>query len=295
MKAVAVALVTGVFAFASGCAHEYLYMPVGPGTGGPAVRYPIPPTAPQGQLYVTSFGFSDIDLGPGAPERLLHARLAVSNGGAGFWTVDGRAQALLAPGRPPQGPAFLNTDAGTGPIYPVPPGQVRVFDLYYALPAPFDRPLNLSGFELDWRVEVGGEPFEGRTAFQRFEGTPGSYAPYPPYVAVGLGFGVGWWYGPIFPYRHTHPPIIRHYYFPPARAPAGPWRGTPPAAGGMRGTPPTGSGGAWRGTPPAAGTGGLRGTPPAGNSVRASPSPVHSSPARAPSRGGGFHGGGRGR
>ena len=292
MKTAVVALATAIAAFGSGCAHEYLYVPVGPGSaGGPAARYPIPPQAPRGEAYVTSFGFTDLDAGPGGPGQLLHARLAVSNGGPFLWTVDGREQSLVAAGRPPQAPTFLNTDAGSGPIYEVPPGQARVFDLYFALPPPLDQPVSLQGFALDWRVNAGGQPVGNRTAFQRLEGDGQSYDPYPPYVAVGLGFGVGWWYGPFFPYRYRHPPVIRRYYFPPARATSGPWRGAPPNRAGWRGTPP--GGGGLRGTPPAAAPGGWRGTPPAQNSVRAAPAPV-SSPRSAPSRS--FRGGGgRGR
>jgi hypothetical protein len=269
----------------SGCAHDLLYVPVGPGaSGGPAMRYPIPPTAPQGEAYVTSFGFTDIDLGPGAPNMLLHARLAVSNGSPGVWTVDGRMQAVTYAGRQPVGPSFLNTDAGVGPVYLVPQGQVRVFDLYYALPAPFDQPMNLGGFSFECLVIAGGQIIPGRTSFQRFEGAAGSYEPYPPYVAVGLGFGFGWWYGPFFPYNRVYPPVFRHYYYPPARGPGGPWHGRPMMSGSLRGAPPPGGGG-WRGSPPAAG--GLRGSPP----TSPAPAPHFSSPGGGRGfRGGGGHG-----
>ena len=300
MKAAVAALAFGRLSFASGCAHDFLYVPVGPGAaGGPAMRYPIPPGMPQGEAYVTSFGFTDIDLGPGAPGTLLHARLAVSNGSAAAWSVDGRRQAMVFAGRPPVGPAFLNTDAGAGPVYVVPPAQARVFDLYYALPAPFDQAMNLAAFELDWQVDAGGMPVDGRTSFQRFEGEAGSYEGYPPYVAVGLGFGVGWWYGPYFPYRRTYPPIIRRYYYPPARGVGGPWRGAPPPARGMRGSPPGATGGGLRGSPPPAPAGGgFRGMPPGSSSVRAAPAPAPSAPRSSPGRsmmrgGGGGHGRGR--
>ena len=279
MKAAAIVLLSGALALASGCAHEYMYVPVGPGAaGGPAARYPIPPAAPQGEAYVTSFGFTDMDVGPGRPGTMMHARLAVSNGSAGAWTVDGRQQVLAAPGAPPQSPAFLNTDAGTGPVYVVPPGEVRVFDLYYALPPPLDQAQSLQGFELDWNVDAGGQPVGDRTPFQRYEGYPASYAAYPPYVTVGLGFGLGWWYAPFFPYRYRYPPVIRGYYYPPVRARGGAWRGAPP--GRWRGTPP----GTWRGTP----SGTWRGTPAPVAAPRATPRA-----APAPRGGGGWRGGGR--
>src|SRR5947207_1680933 len=99
MRAATFALVTGVLAAGSGCAHELTYLPVGPGaTGGPAARYPIPPQAPQGEVYVTSFGLTDLDVEAGRPATMVHARLAVSNGSAVPWAVDGRQQMLNAPG-----------------------------------------------------------------------------------------------------------------------------------------------------------------------------------------------------
>ena len=291
MKAAVAALALCGLSSLSGCAHDFLYVPVGPGAaGGAAMRYPIPPTQPQGEAYVTSFGFTDIDLGPGAPSQLLHARLAVSNGSAAVWTVDGRMQALGYAGRPAVGPSFLNTDAGVGPVYVVPPGQARVFDLYYALPAPFDQPLNLGAFTLDWQVSAGGQIIPGRTSFQRFEGAAASYDAYPPYVAVGLGFGFGWWYGPFFPYHGVYPPVIRHYYYAPGRGPGGPWRGRPVVAGGLRGSPPPGGG--WRGSTPAAGAGGLRGMPPTSPSVHPAPAPAPAPHFSSPGGGRGFRGGG---
>jgi hypothetical protein len=253
----------------AGCAHDYFYRPVGMGPGdGPAARYPIPPEAPQGEAWITSFGFTDMEVEAGRNATLLHARLAVSNASQNVWTVDGREQALAAPGQAPQGAAFLNTDAGAGPVYTVPPGQSRVFDLYFIPPPPLDHPQNLAGFELDWRVNAGGAPIAMRTPFQRFEGQVGSYAGYPPYVAVHLGWGLGWWYGPYYPYRYRYPPLIRGYYYPPIRGRTYPgWHGggVAPSGGGWRGHP-SGGGGGWRGTPAPSG-GGWRGTPGGGGGV----------------------------
>ncbi|HVR60773.1 MAG TPA: hypothetical protein VMU50_02690 [Polyangia bacterium] len=238
-----------LLALSVGCAHQISYVPVGPAaTGGPAARYPIPPEAPQGEVWVTSFGFTDMDLGPGQPGHVLHARLAVSNGSAAPWNVDGRQQSLVGPGLSPQAPSFLNTDAaGGGPVYQVPPGRASVFDFYYALPPPLNDGRNLADFALDWNVDAGGRAFAEQTPFARYDGPPPGYATYPPYVVVGLGFSVGWWYGPRFVYlHHAHYPIIRGYYHGPVHARAGAWRGAP--AGAWRGTPPAAG---WRGTPPA--------------------------------------------
>jgi hypothetical protein len=275
------AVLAGMVALGSGCAHQYMYMPIGPGaSGGAAAQFPVPPAAPQGEVYVTSFGFTDFDNGQGGAQRLLHARVAVSNGSAATWEVDGRQQFLAMPGQAPQPPSFMNTNAGTGPVYPVAPGAANVFDLYFAPPPGLAGPESLGGWALDWSVNAGGQIVANQTSFERFDGAAPSYAPYPPYVVVGLGFGFGWWYSPFYPYRH-YPPVIRGYYYAPRRAWGGPWRGPPP--GSWRGAPPPRGGGGWRGAPPA--SGGWRGTPPA----------TRSQPVPAPALrrgGGGFRGGG---
>jgi hypothetical protein len=296
MRAAVLASALALLVTAVGCATgSYAYLPV-EGGGGPAARYPIPPGAPQGEVYVTSFGLTDLDVTPGQPGRMLHVRLAVSNGGAAPWAVDGRQQLLEAPGLGPQAPAFLNTDAGQGPIYPISPGRANVFDLYYALPPPLAQESQLGGFALDWRVDVPGQTIAQQTPFQRTMGAPPSYDPYPPYVVVGLGFGVGWWHGPGYAYRPGYAPVIRHYHYYPRHttggpwrgAPPGAWRGTPPGAGGWRGAPPPRSvSPGWRGSPPPSG-GGWRGSPPpSGGGWRGSPAP-RSAPAP---RGGGWRGG----
>ena len=265
-------LLLSAVALGAGCAHQYSYVPVGPGaSGGPAAQYPVPPVAPQGEVYVTSFGFTDFDNGQGGGQRLLHARVAVSNGSPATWEVDGRQQFLAAPGLQPQPPSFVNTNAGApGPVYPIAPGAASVFDLYFAVPPGYGQPESLGGFALDWSVNAGGLVAANQTSFDRFEGVAESYAPYPPYVVVGLGFGLGWWYSPFYPYRH-YPPVIRGYYYGPRHAWGGPYRGAQP--------------GAWRAAPP---RGGWRGAPAAGGGWRGSPPGYHAAP-----RGGGWRGGGR--
>jgi hypothetical protein len=241
-----VGLLAAITAAGVGCAHQISYVPVGPGSsGGPAARYPVPPESPQGEVYVTSFGVTDMDVGPNQPGGMLHTRLAVSNGSGTAWNVDGRQQFLAVPGgAAPQPPAYLNTDAaGAGPVYQVPPGRASVFDLYFSLPPGVDPARGLGGFALDWSVDTGGRLVASQTSFQRSEGAPPAYGGYPPYVVVGLGFGPGWWYYPGFLAHHRRWPVVRRYYGP-GHAPAGAWRGTP--SPGWRATPPSGG---WHGTP----------------------------------------------
>jgi hypothetical protein len=158
-------------------------------------------------------------------------------------------------------------------VYPIAPGATNVFDFYFALPPGLEQPEALGGFALDWSVNAGGAVVANQTAFDRWDGPPYSYETYPPYVVVGLGFGVGWWYAPFYPYRH-YPPVIRGYYYAPGRIYGGPYRGAPHA--GWRAAPPRGG---WRAPPPPPPHGGWHGTPSTSRSA-----PVHS--------GGGWRGGG---
>ena len=243
MKRSALVLVGSLAVAGSGCAHEFLYLPTGAGSnGGPAADYPIPASNPEGEVYVTSFGFTDMQGSPQQPGPLLHVRLAVSNGSAAPWTVNAWEQKLAAPGQAPIAPTYLNTDAsGTGPTYQIPPGRANVFDLYFAIPPPLDRANDLGGFSVDWSVNAGGQPVAEVTSFQRFQEEPESYADYPPFVTVGLGFGLGWWGAPFFPYG-GFPPMVHRYYYPPGRLHGGPWRG--PRPGGWAAHP-----GGWRAAP----------------------------------------------
>lgn len=234
-------LLGGLAVVAAGCAHDFVYLPIGPGGGAggePAAQYPIPPDNPQGEVYVTSFGFTDVESGA-QQGSLLHVRLAVTNGSSGTWTLDAQEQRLMAPGQPAQPPTTVNTDAGgNGPTYEIPPGRVNVFDLYFSVPPPQNRASALASFFLDWNVNAGGRAIAEVTSFQRFDqAAPDAFAGYPPYVTVGLGFGAAWWGPPFYPIGGLSP-FVRGYYYPPSRMRGGPWRG--PRPGGWRAVPPTG-------------------------------------------------------
>src|SRR4029079_11135011 len=87
-----------IAAAAAGCAHEYAYLPAVPGAGNAAaVRYPIPPGAPQGEVYLTSFGFTQMDVAADRTANMLHARLVVVNSSGDVWSGDGQSQHPLVP------------------------------------------------------------------------------------------------------------------------------------------------------------------------------------------------------
>jgi len=212
MRMVVVAVVGLLLA---GCAHEYLYAPVEPGLPAhPVAAYRAPPGAPRGEVYVTSFGFTEVQIGAARTATMLHTRLAVSNLSSELWTVDGRAQRLVVDGESIQSPVFLNTNAGPGPVYRLHPGGTAAIDLYYA-PVPALDPGYVGGFALDWTVATGGGVLSKRTLFRRYEAQPVSYASYPSNISAGLGSGAHWWYDPSYFYPTQHPPVPLAYFFPP--------------------------------------------------------------------------------
>jgi len=259
----ALALAGGAVLLAA-CTPTYVYIPtemVNASTEGvPTARYPVPPEAPHGDVYVTSFGIVDVDVAPGTKAPLLHVRLAVSNnGGAEPWQVDARQQVVdLGPeGR--SRPAYVNTDIQGSPLISVPPGTKRVIDFFYALPAGMQGASSVPHFDVLWRVDIPGRPVVQRTPFDRLEV---EYAePYPAYVGVGLGWGPFWWYDPFYPALTFAHPFVLHHHYPVivGHGYAGPRIYGPR----MRGVPP---GGGWRGAPPAGHAappaGGFHGAPP---------------------------------
>ncbi|MES1206057.1 MAG: hypothetical protein ABUS79_08990 [Pseudomonadota bacterium] len=202
-------LLISVLAF--GCAtQKYGFRPTGPVTsaeaGYPASRYGVPPESPRGEVFITSFGTRAIDTGPS--KELIHVRVAVANQSDNHaWSVDPGQQMIATPGAPPQRPDFMEIDGRQNGTTTVPPGQRRVFDLYYRLP-PGARDVGaIPTFELQWQVNTGDKSVGDRTAFSREPIDDYDEGPRTR-VAVGVGVGVPWWaygygpgwYGPWGPY-----------------------------------------------------------------------------------------------
>jgi hypothetical protein len=243
-----------VLLLASGCATEYVFRPTsaaGPETGYMVARYGVPPEGPTGEIYLTSFGTTSLEVGPGASAEMLHVRLGMSNTvGRVPWTADAREQLVALPGQPPRGPTYANSDAG-GPIITAPPGTQRVLDLYYLLPPNLQGSRVLTWFNVSWVAHTGPRMVAQRTSFALSEAPASAGPPPPAFVSVGLGWGPLWWYDPLWPYPLAvtgFRPVIVHYSAPPfvvgpgahrfGGGGGGVWRGHPPGGGGWRGHPP---------------------------------------------------------
>lgn len=200
-----------ILALGVGCASEkYGFRPDGnvasAEAGYPASHYDVPPGTPRGEVYVTSFGTREVDMGGGARAQLIHVRMAVANHDADTdWTVDPGKQMLVASGATPQRPDFMEVDGKHDGNTTIGRGQRRVFDLYYRIPGGARDASHLPSFELQWQLEGGGQTFAERTGFTR--------EPFREYneadrtrVAVvaapwwAYGYGPGWWGGFGFGY-----------------------------------------------------------------------------------------------
>jgi hypothetical protein len=234
-----------------GCAVPYVYRPtIGavPESGYLVARYSIPPEASRGEVLVTSFGVTKLEVAPKTPAPMLHVRMGMTNTSSPVpWTIDAREQLATVAGLGPLTPRYANSDSG-GPVVTVPAGQNRVLDLSYAL-APGDQAdRDVPYFDVTWKVHMGDRVIAQRTPFQRTESpyyAEGGLAP-PGYFAVGLGWSPFWWYDPFWPYpvaAFGFPVVVPHGAFH-TYAPYGHvyggagWRGT--AVG-------HGYGGSWHG------------------------------------------------
>jgi hypothetical protein len=191
-----------------GCAtQKYGFRPAGDvmtaEAGYPASHYAVPPASPHGEVFVTSFGTREIDVGGGQHAQLIHVRLAVADhDGATAWTVDPGKQLLVAPGGSPQRPDFMEVDGRRDTDTRVARGRRKVFDLYYRMPGGARDASHVGGFELQWQLDgVGGQTFVERTSFAREPYRHGNEAPATE-IAVGVappwwayGYGPGWWGG----------------------------------------------------------------------------------------------------
>lgn len=221
MKSSVVLAACGLALAVAGCGTQrYGFRPtanVAPNEQGfPAAHYQIPPEAPQGEAFVTSFGTREIEQGTGGAQ-LIHVRVAVANDSSGTpWSIDPAQLTLVAANQPPRKPDFMEIDGGKNGTTDVPRGAHKVLDLYYRMPGGAPDARAVPSFDLVWQVNTGSKSFAERTPFAR--------EPYQEYgtesqryVAVGVvpPWWVGW-YGPPFwgPYGAWAYGYWPYYYGP---------------------------------------------------------------------------------
>jgi len=173
--------------------------------GFPAAHYSIPPAAPQGEAFVTSFGTREIEQGTGGAQ-LIHVRLAVANDSSPApWSIDPAQLTLVAGNRPPRKPDFMEIDGRPSGTTDIARGTHKVLDLYYRMPDGAADARAVPSFDLVWQVNAGNAVVSERTPFLR--------EPYQEYQSesqryVAVGVVPPWWVG---------------WYGPPFWGPYGPW------------------------------------------------------------------------
>jgi hypothetical protein len=223
--AAAIALIATL---AAGCAgsSNYFYRPVENATavtnGYPAAHYRIPPNAPRGDVRVASFGVADVGHEEGSDLPSLSVRMVIANNdGQQPWTVDTRQVQVDLHTEAPRGPAFVHTESSDLPVVSIPPGQQRIIDLFYPLPAGRDDAEDVPAFDVIWRLTTDQGVVVERTPFERRH----IERPAPAYWQ--FGHGPLWWYDPWYPGYPilTRTVIVRSPAVPPPRVHIHPPRG----------------------------------------------------------------------
>jgi hypothetical protein len=156
-----------------------------------------------GEVRVASVGMTDLQLtAAGACLPALHVRLVVRpQNAADTWFLDARQIEVQIPGEGRSPPVYVNADVGGLPLMYIGPGEERVIDLFFPVPAGMSEAA-LAEFELSWRLTVGRDLAGGRTRFAR--DLPAELDPND-----APGAGAFWWFDPFYPrvgvYRHQQP------------------------------------------------------------------------------------------
>jgi len=185
---------------ATGCAPQYAYVPTTNATatvqGRVAAEYPIPPSAPQGDVRIASYGMTEVtpQSAPGEVLRALHLRLVLADNGASPWTFDTREQRIELVGGGVVAPAFASANEGVPPpVVTVARNGKRIVDLFFLLPADLQHAEAIPEFDALWRVDTGAGIVAERTPFDRLAVEPD----YGGYDAWDYG-GEYYWGGPYW-------------------------------------------------------------------------------------------------
>ncbi|HEY4186594.1 MAG TPA: hypothetical protein VGP07_16070 [Polyangia bacterium] len=210
MKRIVFLVGAGIPLLAAGCGTQrYGFRPATIASsselGFPASHYVVPPEAPKGEAFVTSFGTREIEQGAGGAQ-LIHVRLAVANQASDKpWSID-PGKLLLNTGKgAPQRPDFMEIDGRQNGSTEIARGERKVLDLYFRMPGGAPDARAVPSFDLAWQVDIGDRVFTEHTPFMR--------EPYQDYEnasqsAVAVGVAPPWWIG---------------WYGPPYWGPYGPW------------------------------------------------------------------------
>jgi hypothetical protein len=146
----------------------------------PAALYEVPAESPRGEVRLAALGVTAMDLaGDGTVDvRTLHVHIVVDNDDVGSWQLDTRRQIATLAGYGERRPLYASSDAGRPPLLTVPAGARASVDLYYPLPEKLGVAVEVSHFEIGWRVQTVERSVAEHTSFERIrvEAAPSSIA-----------------------------------------------------------------------------------------------------------------------
>jgi hypothetical protein len=194
---------------AFGCAPQYAYVPTTNASatvqGRLAAEYPIPPSAPQGDVRIASYGMTDVSTqsAPSEVLRALHLRVVLADSSASPWSFDIREQRVELGDHEVLAPAFASANPGTPPpIVTVDRNGKRIVDLFFLLPANLQHADAIPEFDAMWRVNAGAAGvIAERTPFERLTVEPdeGGYADWD--YGGGYYWGGPYWMNADLPYE----------------------------------------------------------------------------------------------
>jgi hypothetical protein len=149
----------------------------------------VPPEAPRGAVELVSFGL--VELTPISTHAItaLHVRMSIRHATDDVpWTADLRATRIEVT-HTPIAPLLLNSNLPSLPIAIIDPGEARVVDLYFALPAAVKTIGDLESFDMSWELATPDRRLVTRTQFTR---------DHRPSSAALIGAGLFWWFDPRY-------------------------------------------------------------------------------------------------
>ena len=203
---------------AAGCSPRYTYLPttnaVATVQGKVAAEYPIPPSAPQGDVRIASYGMTDVSPSKDSHEvyRALHLRVVLADNSATPWTFDTREQRVELGAREVLPPSFASANGGAPPpLVTVDSNGKRVVDLFFLLPAQLQRADEIPEFDALWHVHTGDGVIAERTPFERFtvEPEPGAHDDWK--YGADYYWGGPYWVNPGYPYYGVDYPEFGYF------------------------------------------------------------------------------------
>ena len=197
-----------VLATAACSSPQYRYVPVsdraGAGKNHSEAVYSIPEGLSEGTVKISSNGVVDLKSKTDSKQfPTIHIHMSISNMSNLPWTVAAKDQVIAFPDQGQSSPVFANSNAETLPTVTIPPGALRIVELYFELPQIDKSAEDVPEFDFRWAVRTASAMVNNSTPFDRVairERHVVAVYPYDPYY-MGVGVNTVWWGRPGWGWR----------------------------------------------------------------------------------------------